>query len=74
MSDNYRDFMILAIFLIYERCKGEDSFWHPYFETVQLVSLPAEWSDEKIERLVDTDLKANIKFFKKELAREWEIL
>jgi hypothetical protein len=29
-----RDMMILILFLIYERIKGEESFWHPYFEVV----------------------------------------
>jgi hypothetical protein len=28
-----RDFYTILMFLLYEKAKGEDSFWHEYFET-----------------------------------------
>jgi hypothetical protein len=43
-----RDFYTILLFVLYEKQKGEESFWHYFFETCQLVYLPATWDDEKI--------------------------
>ena len=45
----------LYIFLIYERLKGEESFWHPYFETVAGLDLLMFWDD--LDILEDPELK-----------------
>lgn len=69
-----RDFMVLCLYLIFERSKGEESFWHPYFEIVELVDLPSQWDDEVIDKLVDAELKANVRIFKEQSNKEWQTL
>lgn len=41
------DFSLIA-FIMYERLKGENSFWAPYWNIVNPSDLPAFWSDEDI--------------------------
>jgi hypothetical protein len=55
-ANTYRDYYVLVIFIMYERSKGKDSFWHDYFECVQLIDLPAVWENEEISKLADTEL------------------
>ena len=43
-----RDYMVLVLFLMYEKMKGEDGFWHTYFESAQEVDLPAIWEDSEV--------------------------
>ena len=43
-----RDYLTLVLFLIWERVKGEDSFWHTYFECAQDADLPAVWEDQEV--------------------------
>ena len=38
----------LIVFIMYEKLKGQDSFWAPYFNIVNPSDLPAFWSDEEI--------------------------
>ena len=38
-----RDHLTLVLYLMYERCKGAESFFHPYFEVVELVESPCLW-------------------------------
>ena len=44
-----RDHMTLVLYLMYERSKGTDSFYHPYFEVCELVESPALWPQEMID-------------------------
>lgn len=43
-----RDFLILVTFLMYERMKGLDSFWNPYFDAVNPGLMTALWPDSVI--------------------------
>lgn len=66
-----RDFYVLLMFLLFEKGKAEDSFWHEYFETCQIVYLPATWDDEKIEKLACHELIHRVKVYKDALNTEW---
>lgn len=66
--------MTLILFIIYERSKGTESFWHPYFEVVELVDLPGIWSDKKINQIMDPELVSEITYFKEKLGLEWETI
>ena len=43
-----RDQMILVVFLIYEKLKGEESFFHPYIDMVEAETLAAYWPEDII--------------------------
>jgi len=66
--------MTLVFFLIFERCKGEESLWHPYFEVLDLNGIPPMWADDDLSKFTDKELIASVKYFKGELDKEWEIL
>jgi hypothetical protein len=53
-KDHYdAEYLVLIIFLFYEMLKGEDSFWHPYFQIINVSDLPMLWTDEEIDELQD---------------------
>ena len=74
VSNPYREYFTVLIFVLWEKLKGEDSFWHPYFEAVgELDDLPMHWSaSQDWEKFDDQVLRAN---FKESLAlhqKDWE--
>jgi len=60
----------LYLFLIYERLKGEESFWHPYFETVAGLDLLMFWDD--LEILEDPELKLSTQVMHMKYESAWE--
>ena len=42
------EYLIMISFVLYELCKGPQSFWHPYFEIVNTSDLPMLWEDEEV--------------------------
>jgi len=56
---NYeRDSMIMVLYLMYEKLKGENSFYHPYFDSVALDPQSCLWDDQYVSKLVDLELKS----------------
>ena len=47
------EYFILIAFIIFEKLKGESSFWFPYFDIATPSDLPYKWSQEEIESLED---------------------
>ena len=48
---NYdRDSSILIVYLVYERLKGEESFYHPYFEMVDAPEPTCYWPEDTLAR------------------------
>jgi hypothetical protein len=45
------DFLVLAIFIFYELCKGKDSFWYPYLLIAEDPDLPSFWKEEELKEL-----------------------
>ena len=45
-----RDNTILLVYMIYERLKGEESFYDPYFSVVDSPVPTCYWPDDVIER------------------------
>lgn len=43
-----RDYFTLVVFVLYEKCKGEQSFWFPYFEGVNPGVYACLWSEDVI--------------------------
>jgi len=57
MEHEEADNFSLYAFLMWERLKGEASFWHLYFETAGMDDLLMFWSDKEMDELQDHDLK-----------------
>ena len=58
---------------MYEKLKGEDSFWAPYFAIAEPSDLPYKWSDSEIEGLEDKALQEEILAYRNEVGEEWKI-
>ena len=72
---NYdRDQMILIVYLIYERLKGEESFFHPYLDMVDAETPTPYWPDEVIEKSDLQFFKWSLKEAKERLDSDWEKL
>ena len=70
-NNGERDYYVMILFLMYERAKGIKSFWHPYFEICEISDIPAQWSDEEIEKIGSIELKDRIYYFKEQLTKDW---
>jgi hypothetical protein len=51
------DDFCLYLFLMFERTKGESSFWHHYFECVAGLEMLMFWDDIDIDTFEDPDIK-----------------
>ena len=47
------EYLVLIIFIFYELHKDTHSFWHPYFQIVNISDLPMLWEDHEIEEMQD---------------------
>jgi hypothetical protein len=47
----------MIFFLLYELCKGPNSFWFPYFEITDKPNLIASWSIKDLNNLQDEAIK-----------------
>ena len=45
--------LALVLYTLYEKLKGEDSFWAPSFAIMNLSDLPAFWKEEEINEFQD---------------------
>ena len=48
VASAYRDNLILTVWLIYEKLKGDASFWEPYISHLADVGIPAAYWDQEI--------------------------
>ena len=47
----------MIVFVLYELCKGEDSFWYPFFEITDKPDLLTDWSEKDLYELQDQSMK-----------------
>lgn len=45
---------------MYERQKGDKSFWYPYFEATDPGEMSCYWDDKYLNRLDDHELKTEL--------------
>lgn len=57
------DFNLLALFLMYEKIKGEKSFWSPYFQVIKKSYTLLDWKEEELDLLEDNYIKQEVIFF-----------
>jgi hypothetical protein len=62
------------VFVLFERCKGEQSFWHPYFEAVDCGVLPALWSPETWALVDEPELRRSLAASRDSIESEWETI
>ncbi|OMJ89573.1 hypothetical protein SteCoe_8279 [Stentor coeruleus] len=63
---------ILWVFILYEKLKGTESFWYPYFKTLKGFSNIIEWSDEELSELQDKLLVYDNLKWKNRIERIWK--
>jgi hypothetical protein len=49
--------LLMIFFLLYELCKGPESFWFPYFEITDKPDLIADWPVKELNNLQDETMK-----------------
>ena len=67
------EYNVLILFLMYERCKGEKSFWNDYFNLQPHVGTPVEWEDEIQNFIEDPKLLGEINQCKSVYKHDWEV-
>lgn len=73
-STNDEQHFYLLVFLIYEKLKGEKSFWHPYFEICDdNIKLPYQWTDDELMLLEDDLLILEIHTMRDDIEEEWDL-
>ena len=69
---NERECSILIVFIIYEKLKGEESFWKPYFDVVEAQKPTSTWKTETLDRLDFQEARWLIKDQAVAMEQEWE--
>lgn len=72
VSNIDRDYFILVVFVLFERTKGDKSFWHPYFEAVNPGSYTSLWPDNVIAMIDEPELKLNLKTNRDKIELDYE--
>ena len=67
-----RDTSILLVYIVYERLKGAESFYHPYFEMIDSGQHTTYWPEEVIEKSDFELFKLNVKDSKARYEEDWE--
>ena len=68
-----REYLILLVYILYEMTKGEESFYHSYFEAVgTLEELACWWETDVIEKYDDPVFRSNLTKSKEEHTTDWE--
>ena len=69
-----RDFLILVLYILYERNKANQSFWHPYLDLVD-PGIPACYWDEFCLGLIDCpELQRNLELSREKIDGDWHQL
>jgi hypothetical protein len=66
-----RDFLILVLYVIYERNKGKESFWHPYFDVVDPGVPACFWSEDSLKKIDCPELQRNLELSKEKIENDW---
>lgn len=69
-----RDTVILMVYLIYERLKGTESFYRPYFDMVDSPLPTCYWSPEVLSRSDLSEFKADLEEARVRCDEEWASL
>ena len=72
VCNNDSDTFILLVYLIYERLKGNDSFYHPYLELMDSTLHTTYWPEDTIEKSDIKIFKLNLKDSKDKYESDWE--
>ena len=62
------------VYLIYEKLKGEDSLWFPYFDFIEAHPPTPSWKEETMEKLDYQEMAWILQDAKKHMGEEWESL
>ena len=73
VCNNDRDTSILLVYICYERLKGEESFYHPYFEMIESTLHATYWPEEVIEKSDIKTFKLGMKDSKLKYESDWEM-
>ncbi|OMJ86347.1 hypothetical protein SteCoe_12134 [Stentor coeruleus] len=63
---------ILWIFVLYEKLKGPESFWYPYFTTMSGFSNMIDWTEEELAELQDKLLVHDNMKWRDRISRIWK--
>lgn len=66
-------YLWLIVYVFHELLKGEESFWHPYFEVISWSDIPMLWTEDELSEFQDAVLKATIIQYRKDFDEEWEL-
>ena len=72
MSNPDRDFLILVIYLMYEKLKGEHSFYEPYLSVVNPGVLTWQWDELELDKIDDKITRQMLKDTKEASKEEFE--
>ena len=72
VGNYYRDVLIVCIFLMYERMKGEDSFWAPFINTLDAGVPTAYWDEAILDKSDYLEFKYGLECSKTRYDDEWD--
>lgn len=66
--------MVLALFLIYEQSKQEDSFYQPYFDILPTYDFPGVWEERTLKQIDCPILRSEMEEYTSSYSEEKEMI
>ena len=68
------EYMLMITFIMRQMLLGEESFWYPFWEIVNMSDMPMRWGHLEIHEFQDTFLQREIGTFRDEYNREFDLI
>ena len=50
------EYLLMIVFVMHHMLIGENSFWHPFWQIINMSDMPMKWSEEEVSELQDAFL------------------
>lgn len=64
----------MIVFVMHHMLIGEKSFWHPFWQIINMSDMPMRWSYYELQELQDSYLQKEVTTFKDEYFKEFDLI
>jgi hypothetical protein len=68
------EYLLMIVFVMHHMLIGEKSFWHPFWQIINMSDMPMRWSYYEVCELQDTYLEREIQTFRDEYFKEFDLI
>ena len=68
------EYLLMIVFVMHHMLIGEKSFWHPFWQIVNMSDMPMRWEEDEIDELQDAHLQKEVRTFRDEYFEEFNMV